>query len=103
MEDIDGHPSFHDRRMQPAIERHVAEWLWDPVVLTILTTPAWLVLGLWFVLQWAYSSGYAVSGAGDVAYLAHVAGFVVGALIALPLRGKRVPPRPPRQRYVNAR
>ncbi len=32
--------------LQPAIERHVAEWLWDPVALTILTAPTWLVLGI---------------------------------------------------------
>ena len=36
--------------LQPAIERHieprVGQWLWDPVVLTILTAPAWLVLGI---------------------------------------------------------
>jgi hypothetical protein len=36
--------------LQPAIERHieprVGQWLWDPVVLTILTAPAWLVLGV---------------------------------------------------------
>ncbi|MEZ5787666.1 MAG: hypothetical protein R3D62_14610 [Xanthobacteraceae bacterium] len=36
--------------LQPAIERHVepylGQWLWDPVVLTILTSPAWLVLGI---------------------------------------------------------
>jgi hypothetical protein len=32
--------------LQPALERHVAEWLWDPVALNILTAPAWLVLGL---------------------------------------------------------
>jgi hypothetical protein len=32
--------------LQPAIERHVAPWLWDPVVLSILTAPAWLVLGI---------------------------------------------------------
>jgi len=30
----------------PAIERHVAVWLWDPVVLGILTAPAWLVFGI---------------------------------------------------------
>lgn len=48
--------------------------------------PAWVVLGGWFLLQWAYagSSGSA-SGAG-VAYLAHVFGFLAGALIALALR-----------------
>ena len=45
-----------------------------------LRIPAWLVLGLWFVLQWAYSSGLASDGAGSVAYLAHVIGFLVGVL-----------------------
>lgn len=57
-----------------------------------LPLPAWLVLGLWFVLQWLYSAGIAVSGAGSVAYLAHVVGFAVGALLALPLRGRHAPP-----------
>jgi len=32
--------------LQPAIERHVAIWLWDPVMLTILTAPSWVVLGV---------------------------------------------------------
>lgn len=32
--------------LQPALERHVAVWLWDPVMLTVLTAPAWLVLGI---------------------------------------------------------
>lgn len=33
--------------IQPALERHVAEWLWDPVMLTILLLPTALVgLGL---------------------------------------------------------
>jgi hypothetical protein len=32
--------------LQPAIERHIATWLWDPVMLQILTAPAWLVLGI---------------------------------------------------------
>jgi hypothetical protein len=30
--------------LQPAIERHVAVWLWDPVILSVLTAPIWLVL-----------------------------------------------------------
>jgi membrane associated rhomboid family serine protease len=49
--------------------------------------PAWLVLGSWFLLQFAYSSGAGVTGAGGVAYLAHVIGFVLGALLVLPMRG----------------
>ena len=32
--------------LQPAIERHLSQWLWDPVVLSILTAPAWLVFGI---------------------------------------------------------
>ncbi len=32
--------------LQPAIERHVAVWLWDPVVQTVLEQPTWLALGV---------------------------------------------------------
>lgn len=43
-----------------------------------LRFPAWLVLGLWFALQW-----WAVRSAGPgVAYLVHVIGFTVGFLVA---------------------
>ena len=62
-------------------------WSLVPFLLFIpLRLPAWLVLGLWFVLQWAYASGAAVSSAGDVAYLAHVFGFAFGFLIAMVVR-----------------
>jgi len=56
-----------------------------------LRVPAWLVLGLWFLLQWMYSTGITSSGAGSVAYLAHVFGFVTGALIALVIRAAGQP------------
>jgi hypothetical protein len=36
--------------LQPAVERHVAEWLWDPLILTVLEQPTWLVLGVLGVL-----------------------------------------------------
>ncbi|HVB26397.1 MAG TPA: rhomboid family intramembrane serine protease [Mycobacteriales bacterium] len=55
--------------------------------------PAWLVLGSWFLLQWLYSAGAAVAGGAGVAYLAHVVGFLVGALTVLVL-GPRRRPRP---------
>jgi hypothetical protein len=32
-------------RLKPAIEQH-AEWLWNPVIQTILDQPTWLVLGV---------------------------------------------------------
>jgi len=50
-----------------------------------LRIPAWLVLGLWFVLQWGYSVG-GLGGGGGVAYVAHVFGFVAGLLIGLVAR-----------------
>src|SRR6266851_10085697 len=64
-------------------------WSLVPFLLFIpLRIPAWFVLGLWFVLQWAYSVGYGASGSGSVAYLAHVFGFVAGALVGLLLRAR---------------
>ena len=37
--------------LQPAVERHLARWLWDPVILGVLEQPAaGLVLGLGAVL-----------------------------------------------------
>ncbi len=51
--------------------------------------PAWLVLGSWFLLQAFYSAGGGITDAtgGGVAYVAHVVGFVVGAVLVLRLRG----------------
>ena len=57
--------------------------------------PAWLVLGSWFVLQWAYSAGYAASGAGSVAYVAHIFGFLFGVLVGLVVRAVTPPPQYP--------
>jgi len=56
-------------------------------IVTIIEIPAYLVLGIWFVLQFLPALGQAtaadVSG-GGVAYMAHVGGFVFGlALVKL--------------------
>src|SRR5215470_7872724 len=61
-----------------------------------LRIPAWLVLGLWFLLQWAYSAGVMTSGAGSVAYLAHVVGFLFGALVGFVIRAAGSGPGPAR-------
>jgi membrane associated rhomboid family serine protease len=67
-------------------------WSLVPVLFFLpLRLPAWLVLGAWFALQWAYTYGIAVSSAGSVGYLAHVIGFVTGVLIALPVRWRHPP------------
>ena len=60
-----------------------------------LRLPAWLVLGLWFVLQWFYSTGAGVTGGADVAYLAHVIGFLTGVLVGLIVGKPRQPPYQP--------
>lgn len=31
---------------QAGIQRHVAAWLWDPVIATILLAPGWVVFGI---------------------------------------------------------
>jgi membrane associated rhomboid family serine protease len=59
-----------------------------------LRLPAWMVLGSWFALQAVYSAGAGVASGADVAYVAHVVGFLVGAAITYSVgRGRR--PRPP--------
>lgn len=68
-----------------------------------LPLPAWLVLGGWFLLQWAYAEGWAVTSAGSVAYFAHVYGFLAGVVVALLVRGtsanRRGPPQQPQYYY----
>jgi membrane associated rhomboid family serine protease len=71
-------------------------WSLVPFLLFIpLRIPAWLVLGLWFLLQWAYSTGLASDGAGSVAYLAHVIGFLAGVLTGLVIRAASPQPAGP--------
>jgi hypothetical protein len=33
-------------KLQPAIEAHAPHWLWDPVILSVLNAPTWLVLAI---------------------------------------------------------
>jgi membrane associated rhomboid family serine protease len=70
--------------------------------------PAWVVLGFWFVLQYLYFAGIGVSSGGEVAYGAHVIGFLFGALAVTPfIRQLRANgPRPrrhaPQSRWVRS-
>jgi membrane associated rhomboid family serine protease len=65
----------------------VKVWSLVPILFFIpVRLPAWVVLGLWFILEWVYSAGHTASGAGSVAYLAHVFGFLAGVLIGLVVR-----------------
>lgn len=60
-----------------------------------LPMPAWVVLALWFVLQAVYAEGAGVGGGSSVAYLVHVIGFVLGALVGLLYRPRRPQPAVP--------
>jgi membrane associated rhomboid family serine protease len=55
------------------------------IIFTVVTLPALLVLGLWFLLQLLPAFSEPVSGAGGgVAYFAHIGGFIFG-LVAIKL------------------
>ncbi|MFQ6548680.1 rhomboid family intramembrane serine protease [Aestuariibius sp. 2305UL40-4] len=54
------------------------------VIFRIIPVPAWIMLALWFGLQVLRGVG-ADTGSGGVAYWAHAGGFVIGALLAIPL------------------
>jgi membrane associated rhomboid family serine protease len=60
------------------------------IIFTVITLPAVLVLGVWFVLQLlpAFSDPTGVGG-GGVAYFAHIGGFLFG-LIAIKLFANNV-------------
>ena len=69
----------------------------------VIPLPAWLVLALWFVGQVGALRVGDMAGTG-VAYLAHVAGFVVGLALVVVLGIHRtVPPSPARRRPPRSR
>lgn len=74
----------------------LVRWL---LVFAIMSIPAWLVLGGWFVLQ--FTSARTPTG-DQIAYEAHVGGFLGGILLLLVLDGwrrrhHRTPFHPPRR------
>src|SRR5438270_9391506 len=65
------------------------------IFFTIVTLPAFVLIGIWFLLQ--FLDGVAAlsnvqQGMGGVAYFAHVGGFVTGLVITLLLRPLLRPP-----------
>jgi membrane associated rhomboid family serine protease len=51
---------------------------------TTIALPAWVMLGYWFLLQLLGEFGSVVGGGGGVAFMAHVGGFLAGALLIKP-------------------
>jgi len=57
------------------------------VFIEIMVLPAWVFLGLWFVIQFAMGAGSLGSEeTSGVAWWAHIGGFAAGLLVALALR-----------------
>lgn len=52
------------------------------VLRVIMVMPAWIVVGLWFVMQVLGGMGTGAEGGGGVAYSAHIGGFIFGMLLA---------------------
>ena len=60
------------------------------ILIFLVPLPAFIILGYWFVLQFAAGvSSFGASATGGVAWWAHIGGFLVGLLIALAVKGRR--------------
>jgi membrane associated rhomboid family serine protease len=57
------------------------------ILWTIIDVPAWIFIGFWFVVQVLQALSTA-SGAAHVAFWAHIAGFLAGALMVKAFVGK---------------
>lgn len=62
------------------------------VFFKVFPIPAWVMLGLWFAMQFLGGIG-SDPETGGVAYWAHAGGFIVGLVLTLPLWLKRGGPR----------
>jgi membrane associated rhomboid family serine protease len=69
--------------LYPWAKVHV--FLWIVIFFRIVTVPAWILLGLWFVMQ-LVSGLTRPAGSPGVAFWAHVGGFVSGLILVLLLR-----------------
>ena len=64
-------------------------FLWIIIFFWIVTIPAWILLGFWFLMQ-LFSGLGTERGEPGVAFWAHVGGFIAGILLYLLLRPRRV-------------
>jgi membrane associated rhomboid family serine protease len=71
----------------PRANVHV--FMWIIIFFWIVTVPAWIMLGFWFVMQLLSGLG-TERGEPGVAFWAHVGGFIAGILLYLMLRPRRV-------------
>lgn len=60
--------------------------VWIFVFATTFTVPAIIAIGTWAVFQWIYFSKPGAAGESNVAYSAHIGGFIFGVVIAFARR-----------------
>ncbi len=93
----------------PGPRRRIPWVTWGLIFFTIITLPAFILIGIWFLLQFfdgVTSLTNTQQAMGGVAYFAHVEGFVTGLVITLVLRPMLQPPPnityPPFPRHPNS-
>lgn len=69
---------------------HVDSLLFLGIFIRVITLPAMIVLGLWFALQVFNALAMRAEGEGGVAFMAHIGGFVAGAVLVFAFRERRV-------------
>ena len=69
---------------------NIKVFVWIILFFTVMNVPAWIILGLWFLGQ-LLSQAASTAGQGGVAFLAHIGGFVAGAILIFKLRLPGVP------------
>lgn len=69
---------------------NVRVFFWFIIIFRIINVPAAVVLGGWFLMQFLSGATQPVDQ-GGVAFLAHMGGFVAGAILVIPFRRRGVP------------
>jgi membrane associated rhomboid family serine protease len=68
-----------------------------PIIWTTVTVPAWVMIGIWIVMQFfsqiaSISSNTAQTRGGGVAYMAHIGGFIAGVVLVFIFRTRQSVP-----------
>lgn len=69
---------------------NIKVFMWLIIFITMINVPAWIVLGVWFLGQLISQAG-TNTGEPGVAFLAHIGGFIAGALLIFKMRKPGVP------------
>jgi len=71
------------------------------VLRAVITLPAWVFLGLWFLLQVYGGLSGRAEGEGGVAFAAHIGGFMLGAVLGLAFSNPKEAPEYMTREKVN--